>query len=51
MVAADYFSRDELDWLEGAARRAAANTFVADEALIVLGRKLARLARGPSLAT
>lgn len=52
MVAADYFSRDELDWLEAAARRAARDSMVPSsvEPLDVLARKLAVLARGPSVA-
>jgi hypothetical protein len=51
MVPADYFTREELDWLESAARRAARDTIVAAAAgeLDNLARKVARLARGPGV--
>ncbi len=51
MVPADYFSRDELEWLEGEARQASRDTMLpgAVEPLSELARKLAFLARGPSV--
>jgi len=54
MISADYFTRDELDWLESAARRAAGDDIAAGlgtcDVLTALARKLAFLARGPSAA-
>lgn len=51
MIAADYFSRDELDWLEEAASRAAMGALsrTHGDGLSALARKLAHLACGPSV--
>ncbi len=50
MISADYFSRDELDWLQCAADRASRDAYANGRAawLAALAGKLAHLARGPS---
>jgi hypothetical protein len=48
MIPAGYFSRDELELLEAAVQLASLLAQDADE-LAVVARKLARLARGPSV--
>lgn len=53
MLPADYFNRDEIDWLQSAARRAADDTMVpsAAEPLRELARKLARLRESAPVPT
>lgn len=51
MLPGDYFTSDELDWVESAARRAAADRIAqaarATDALMELARKVHRLRRSP----